>query len=105
MRTTIDLNDDLVVTHPRIFSPPTPVPEALGQIEALMDSPSLVLLGQGLGHRGHVRRAVGHSGTAGNLVHDAHIAALLLEHGVTELLTEDRDFTRFERIGIRPLPL
>jgi predicted nucleic acid-binding protein len=31
----------------------------------------------------------------GNLVHDAHIAALLLEHGVSELRTVDRDFTRF----------
>jgi predicted nucleic acid-binding protein len=35
------------------------------------------------------------SKASGNLVHDAHIAALCLEHGVSELLTADRDFTRF----------
>jgi predicted nucleic acid-binding protein len=35
----------------------------------------------------------------GNLVHDAHIAALALENGVTELWTSDRDFSRF--IGLR----
>jgi predicted nucleic acid-binding protein len=31
----------------------------------------------------------------GNLAHDAHIAALILEHGVRELWTADRDFARF----------
>jgi predicted nucleic acid-binding protein len=35
------------------------------------------------------------SGVTGNLVHDAHIAALCIEHGVSELLTGDRDFSRF----------
>lgn len=34
------------------------------------------------------------SGVTGNLVHDAHIAALCIEHGVSELLTGDRDFSR-----------
>ena len=31
----------------------------------------------------------------GNLVHDAHVAALVMEHGVTELWTADRDFAHF----------
>lgn len=37
---------------------------------------------------------------SGNLVHDAHIAALCLEHGVSELLTADRDFSRFTDLRI-----
>ena len=38
------------------------------------------------------------SGATGNLIHDAHIAALCLEHGVSELVTGDRDFARFPQI-------
>ena len=41
------------------------------------------------------------AGATGNLLHDAHIAALCLEHGVSELITGDRDFTRFEGLRIR----
>jgi uncharacterized protein len=40
-------------------------------------------------------------GAVGNLVHDAHIAALVVEHGVSELWTADRDFTRFPGLRIR----
>jgi uncharacterized protein len=35
------------------------------------------------------------SGVTGNLLHDAHIAALCVEHGIRELVTGDRDFSRF----------
>jgi toxin-antitoxin system PIN domain toxin len=88
-----------VVTHPRAFDPPTPPDRALEDLESLLASPSLVLLGEGPAHRGHLRRAVEGGGVRGNLVHDAHIAALLAEHGVAEFLTLDRDFARFP--GIR----
>jgi predicted nucleic acid-binding protein len=40
------------------------------------------------------------SNVTGNLVHDAHIAALCLEHGVSELLTGDRDFSRFPGLRV-----
>jgi len=40
------------------------------------------------------------SSAAGHLVHDAHIAALCLEHGVSELLTGDRDFSRFPGLRV-----
>lgn len=70
-------------------------------VESLLDSPSLVLLGEGFAHRGHMRRCVAEARAQGNLVHDAHIAALLVEHGVSELLTVDRDFTRFAGLKVR----
>jgi predicted nucleic acid-binding protein len=38
------------------------------------------------------------SGATGNLVHDAHIASLCVEHGVSELVTGDRDFARFPQV-------
>jgi predicted nucleic acid-binding protein len=40
------------------------------------------------------------SSAADNLVHDAHIAALCLEHGVSELLTGNRDFSRFPGLRV-----
>jgi predicted nucleic acid-binding protein len=39
-------------------------------------------------------------GVSGNLTHDAHIAALCIEHGVSELLTGDRDFSRFPGLRV-----
>lgn len=84
-----------VVTHAEVFDPPTPLDDALEDLEALFDSPSLSLLGEGRAHRGHLRNAVSWSHARGNLIHDAHIAALCLEHGVSELWTADRDFARF----------
>ena len=89
------------ITHPRIFHPPTPLEEAVEDLESLFDSPSLVMLGQGSAHRTHLRRAVLGGAAIGAVVHDAHIAALALEHGVTELLTADRDFSRFPGLRVR----
>lgn len=90
-----------VVTHPRVFSNPTPLEAALEDLDSLLDSPSLVLLGEGPAHRGHLRRTMEDGRAAGNLVYDAHIAALAIEHGVSELLTHDRDFARFPGLRIR----
>ncbi len=89
-----------VVTHPRVFKPPTNLAMAMAGLDSLFSSPSLVLLGQGPAHRGIFRRVLESSGARGNLIHDAHIAALLIEHGVAEFWTLDRDFGRFP--GVRP---
>jgi predicted nucleic acid-binding protein len=48
-----------------------------------------------------MRRMVAEGRAAGNLAHDAHIAALLVEHGVREFLTLDRDFARFPGVRTR----
>jgi len=90
-----------VVTHPKVFDPPTELEAALEDIESLLESSSLVLLGEGPAHPAALREAVLSARATGNLVHDAHIAALLLEHGVRELWTADRDFARFPRLRVR----
>ena len=90
-----------VVTHPRVFTPPTDAEVALVDLESLMASPSLAMLGAGPAHFGHLRTQIRAGGARGNLVHDAHIAALAVEHGVTELLTCDRDFARFPGLAAR----
>jgi predicted nucleic acid-binding protein len=46
-------------------------------------------------------RVLEEAGVSGNLIHDAHIAALCLEHGITELISGDRDFARFPSLTVR----
>ena len=84
-----------VVTHPRVFSPPVPSAIALADLAQILTSPSLVLLAETDRHPELLQEVVRQSGATGNLMHDAHIAALCLEHGVGELITGDRDFARF----------
>jgi toxin-antitoxin system PIN domain toxin len=90
-----------VITHPRVFQPPTELDAAVEDLTSLLESPALVLLGEGPAHLGHLRRAVLGGRASGNLAHDAHIAALLREHGVEELWTADRDFARFAGLRVR----
>jgi toxin-antitoxin system PIN domain toxin len=90
-----------VVTHPRVFDPPTPLSDALEDLAGLLESPSLCLLGEGPAHPGHLDRMLRAGGVSGNLVHDGHVAALCVEHGARELLSADRDFTRFAPLRVR----
>lgn len=92
-----------VVSHPRVFDPPTPPLEAWESIAALLDSPSVRLLAPGERYPTLLREQLVASGATGNLVFDAQIAAVCLEHGARTLLTEDRDFARFPGIQARPL--
>jgi len=90
-----------VVTHPRVFTPPSDLSVVVEDVESLASSPSLALLGQGPRHLGHMVNAVAGGRCTGNLAHDAHIAALAVEHGVSEFLTTDRDFARFTGLSWR----
>ena len=90
-----------VVTHPRLFKPPSDLARTLDELDALFDAPAVALLGEGSRHRTHLRRMALAGRATGNLAHDAHIAALLREHGVREFWTSDRDFQRFPGIVIR----
>lgn len=89
-----------VVTHPRVFHPPTPIGEAWEAVELLLDSPSVFVVSEGERHRQILDNLLRGSSISGNLVHDARIAALLLEHGVTEILTADEDFRRFPGLKV-----
>jgi toxin-antitoxin system PIN domain toxin len=89
-----------VVTNPRFFNPPNMLEDALERIEQLRESPSLIMLGDGPGHLRHMTKTLRESAATGNLVHDGHIAALCLEHGVSEFYTMDRDFSRFPGLKV-----
>lgn len=90
-----------IVTHPRVYRPPTPVAAALEQVDAWLESPSLVLLGESDDHWQTLRRLVAKASVKGPAVHDARIAALCAQHGVRELWTADRDFSRFRDVVTR----
>jgi toxin-antitoxin system PIN domain toxin len=90
-----------IATHPRIWDPPTPTEAALDQVEAWLESPSLVLLAEGPEHWNELRGQIEAGRISGPRVHDARIAALCLAHGVRELWTADRDFGRFPSLATR----
>lgn len=84
-----------IVTHPRIFSPPTPLAAALGQVDAWLESPALVLLAESDGYWTRLRNLLRAGKVSGPKVHDARIAAVCAQHGVRELWSADRDFNSF----------
>lgn len=93
-----------IVTHPRIYAPPTPLPLGLEQVDAWLESPTLVLLAEADQHWLALRGMLEAGRIIGPQVHDARIAALCRHHGVRELWTVDRDFGRFpELAAVNPL--
>ena len=90
-----------IVTHPRIYNPPSTPAQAVGQVSAWLDSPSLVLLTETSDHWSTFRDLLLQGKIQGPMVHDARVAALCLAHGVTELLTADRDFSRISSLTVR----
>ncbi|HET8648154.1 MAG TPA: TA system VapC family ribonuclease toxin [Vicinamibacteria bacterium] len=90
-----------IVTHPRIYAPPTPLDQAIDQVEAWSEAPALVLLGEGADYWPALRRALEAGRITGGQVHDARVAALCAYHGVRELWTADRDFGRFPGLTVR----
>jgi len=89
-----------VVTHPRVFHPPVPLNIALQDLKQILASPSLFLLAETGRHASVLEQVLRQAGPIGNLIHDAHIVALCLEHGISELITGDRDLSRFEGLKI-----
>jgi uncharacterized protein len=90
-----------IVTHPKIYSPPTPSRDALQQIEAWLESPSLILPGEPYGgYWPMLRHLIEAADINGPQVHDARVAALCLAHHVEILWSADRDFSRFPGLRI-----
>ena len=84
-----------IVTHQRVYHPPMPLAAAMRDLDRILSSPTVILLAETPNHAQVMRQVLSRSGVSGNLVHDAHIAALCIEHGVSELYSGDRDFARF----------
>lgn len=89
-----------VVTHPKVFSPPSKLRDALQVIERLIAAPSIRVLGPGLDHWRWMSAVITSATATSNVVFDAQIAAVLLENGIKEILTNDSDFHRFRQLKV-----
>jgi toxin-antitoxin system PIN domain toxin len=89
-----------IVTHPRIYRPPSTIAQAAAQLEAWIASPSLTLIGEGEAGWSTLRDLVTAGKVVGPVIHDARIAAVCLQHGVAELWSCDRDFSRFPSLRV-----
>ncbi|MEL6890541.1 MAG: TA system VapC family ribonuclease toxin [Actinomycetota bacterium] len=83
-----------LATKRGLFANPLPVDEALDRVDAWLASPSAVVVRPGPDHAGLLRRLLDEAGTGGNLVSDAHLAALAIAHRC-DVVSFDRDFDRF----------
>ena len=84
-----------IVTNPRIFKPPTPIKVACDLVRAWMSSPSFLFIGEGTSYFDKLEELAVAGKVSGGAIHDARIAAICRHHGVTELWSADRDFSRF----------
>ena len=89
-----------IVTHPRIFAPPSPLGVAVKQVDAWLESPTLSLLSEAVDYWPLLKAAITTGKIVGPQVHDARIAALCAQHGVRELWSADRDFNRFASLTV-----
>lgn len=92
-----------VVTHHRLFAPPTEPAAALRFVDALLASPTVRLLRPQDRFWPLFGELAREGGVRGNLAFDVQIAAVCIESGVSVLLTEDRDYARFRRVVTRGL--
>jgi uncharacterized protein len=85
-----------VTTHPAVFRRPWPIGDAFAFVEILLASPGLQILAPTDRHAEVARECIDAlPDLRGNILHDAHTAILMREHGVRRVLTRDRDFHRF----------
>jgi len=90
-----------VVTHPRIYKPPTPLWDALLQVDYWMESPGFRSLGEGAGYWDYLKDILTEGKAMGPVVHDSHVVAVCRSHGVKEIWSADRDYSRFAGVRIR----
>ncbi|HLZ02641.1 MAG TPA: TA system VapC family ribonuclease toxin [Bradyrhizobium sp.] len=90
-----------IATHPRIFSAPLSPDEALANISALLSLPHVRAVSELDGFLDAYRHVTGETPVRGNLVPDAHLTAILFQHGVRTLYSNDRDFRKFLSIDVR----
>jgi uncharacterized protein len=87
-----------IATHPRIFSDPLDPRAARENIADLVERPHIRLVSEGARFWGLFREVSDPVPVRGNLVSDAHLVALMREHGVRTIWTRDRDFRKFDGI-------
>ncbi len=87
-----------VVTHRRVFNPPSTIVQAFDFLDNVVASPTCRIVRPGPEFLGLLRETARKADARGNLMFDAQLAALCAEHGIRTILTNDRDFERFDHL-------
>jgi toxin-antitoxin system PIN domain toxin len=90
-----------ISTHPTIFQKPLSAAEAMANVEDLVSRPHVRTGGEADGFWDTYREVTGGAFVRGNLVPDAHVVALMRQHGVSTIWSHDRDFLKFPGISVR----
>jgi hypothetical protein len=90
-----------IATHHAIFADPLAPEEAMRNIDALLRLPHVRVLGEDEGFWDVYREVTRTVPARGNQVSDAHLAALLRQHGIRTLYTNDADFRKFDFLDVR----
>jgi len=90
-----------IATHPRIFAAPLSPDEALGNVLALIGLPHVRAVSELDGFLDAYKHVADKIPVRGNLVPDAHVAAILFQHGVRTIYSNDRDFRKFQSLDVR----
>jgi toxin-antitoxin system PIN domain toxin len=90
-----------IATHSSIFAAPLAPEEALNNISALLALPHARVVSEQDGFMEAYQHVTANMSVRGNLVPDAHVAAILFQNGVHTLYSNDRDFRKFESLQVR----
>ncbi|HWB71031.1 MAG TPA: TA system VapC family ribonuclease toxin [Egibacteraceae bacterium] len=90
-----------IATHPGVFEQPLAPQAARSNIGTLLAKPHVRAPGESGGFWRVFERTASQGVIRGNLVSDAHLVALMRQHGVATIWTSDRDFRRFDTISVR----
>ena len=90
-----------ISTHPTIFGRPLTHDEAVGNLRSLLDLPNVQSPGEQGRFWARFNDVSADIRPVGNAVPDAHLVALMLENGVAQIWTHDREFRKFRGITVR----
>jgi uncharacterized protein len=90
-----------ITTNPKVFSTNNSLEESFNQIRVWRSSETLQLLAETDEHFGQLQELLLSAKARGGQIHDARIAAICMQHGVSELWTADRDFSRYPKLRTR----
>ena len=90
-----------IATHPAIFQKPLTADEAMANVHDLLSRPHVRTCGEADDFWDVYRQVAGATPVRGNLVPDAHVVALMRQHGVSTIWSHDRDFVKFPGISVR----
>lgn len=90
-----------IATHPGVFDHPLSLQQAMAGVDDLLDRPHLRVSGEVEAFWPVYRRVCHDVGSRGNLIPDAHLVALMHQHGVSTIWSHDRDFRKFTGITVK----